>query len=122
MARSRSYLGRMMAAAVSRHTVAPMPEATRAEFEAKVYDQTWLSKTSHQSRTTFSVLALDRAHAEVMGGLRLETMFGAGAVAEMLLLENVEWPFDADRVANILSYESASETACRRDAWRSRAA
>lgn len=117
----RGYSSRMLAAGVSRHTVAPMPEATRAEFESKVYDQTWMSKSSHASVTRFAVLALDAEHAKEIGGLRLEHMFGPGAVAEMLLVGNDEGPFASERVIGVLSYESTAECAERRRAWRERA-
>lgn len=117
--RGRSYTSRMIAAGISSHTVAPMPEATRAEFESKVYDQTWALAATHASRTSFAVLALDRRHAEAIGRLRLTGAYGASADA-MVLLECVEWPFDADRVENILRYESATERDHRRAAYAER--
>lgn len=112
---ARGYMSRLIAASVSHHT-APMPEPTKADFFAKVYDQAWQADSGTVTR--FSVLALSPAHAERLGRIRISEQAGPVAAATVRLRENVCWDFDAERVVNILHYETKAEWCDRQDTFR----
>lgn len=112
------YLARMHREGMRHEDMAPAP--TAADFAAQVYDQLWESVTT-KAGTRFSVLALDAEHAKAMGELKIEAMFGAGALAEVRLAENAvrDW-FDAHALSTALQVETPQAWQARQDEYARR--
>jgi hypothetical protein len=118
---ARGFLGRAISDAVSRHTIQRRRvEPELAEFDARVYSQTWAIH-GHPARTSFSVIGLDAAHALELGRLRLASMGASAAeAAEAVPLENVDFGFEFDRVEPLLQCEPEAEREQRRATWKAR--
>lgn len=115
--RARTFDKRAIAAAVSRSSLSSV-EPTRADFESSIFDVAFQNPAAPQACVRFSVLALNATHAERLGRRRLRAMGGDGPADSLRLAECITFgEFSAQRMANVLDYESLAERDDRRQAW-----